>query len=362
MSQAELIPSSKVAPNFPAIAYKGIPVLTTEMLAQAYGVNIKQIRQNFNNNRTRFIKGKHFFMLSGNELKEFKNYVENFDVVKIEKRTPHFILWTDRGSARHAKMLNSDRAWDIYELLEETFFRVTKPAVSLSNISITQRTYTLPSEDYEKVTKEQRRPIDQARKAWVAAAIANGRMLQRADSWKIIKAHFGNIDKIDKLPAIWIEDVVLFCQEMLNRELENKPEEAKALPEVTTMQLKKKRELPMPTPIPQLPSRIDEAPFLEFIKEVEVAHKEVDHIISSLQDRICDLCYSVGNALEKQADIRISFVKGLDVTNSLTGYLCHTMLSGIKKAMVFPDEHLDSYANPGYSLLGIVKQLNSARK
>lgn len=128
------------------------------------------------------------------------------------------------------------------------------------------------------------------------------------------------------------------------------------------MQLKKKRELPMPTPIPQLPSRIDEAPFLEFIKEVEVAHKEVDHIISSLQDRICDLCYSVGNALEKQADIRISFVKGMDVTNSLTGYLCHTMLSGVKKAMVFPDEHLDSYANPGYSLLGIVRQLNSARK
>lgn len=38
MSQAELIPSSKAAPNFPAIAYKGIPVLTTEMLAQAYGV------------------------------------------------------------------------------------------------------------------------------------------------------------------------------------------------------------------------------------------------------------------------------------------------------------------------------------
>lgn len=117
MSQVQL---SSLSP----IAHKGVPCISTEMLAQAYEVESKQIRQNFTNNRERFVEGKHFFQLSGNDLKEFKNYVENFDLVQLDKRARHFTLWTERGAARHAKMLNSDKAWDVFELLEETFFRV----------------------------------------------------------------------------------------------------------------------------------------------------------------------------------------------------------------------------------------------
>lgn len=124
MSQLSI--TSPVAPSFPPLVYQGVPVLTTEMLAQAYEVEAKQIRQNFANNRERFIEGKHFFQLSGNDLREFKNYVENFDLVQIDKRARHFTLWTERGAARNAKMLNSDRAWDVFELLEETFFRVVR--------------------------------------------------------------------------------------------------------------------------------------------------------------------------------------------------------------------------------------------
>ena len=113
-------------PSFPPLSYLGTPVLTTEMLAQAYGVAPHQIRQNFKNNRERFIEGKHFFLLSGSDLKEFKNCVENFYSVQIGKRTASVTLYTDRGCARHAKSLNTDRAWDMYELLEETFFAVVK--------------------------------------------------------------------------------------------------------------------------------------------------------------------------------------------------------------------------------------------
>lgn len=110
--------------SLPRLAYKGVPVVTTETLARAYEVEAKQIRQNFSNNKTRFAEGKHFFSLSGNDLREFKNCVEIFDSVGIAKRTPNLTLWTERGAARHAKMLNSDKAWDMFELLEETFFRV----------------------------------------------------------------------------------------------------------------------------------------------------------------------------------------------------------------------------------------------
>ena len=133
MSQASLRSSTPVAPSFPPLVYRNIPVLTTEMLAQAYDVAPKQIRQNFANNRERFIEGKHFFSLSGQELKDFRLCVENFDS-QISTKVRVLILYTDRGCARHAKSLNTDRAWDMYELLEETFFAVksTSPQVFLS--------------------------------------------------------------------------------------------------------------------------------------------------------------------------------------------------------------------------------------
>lgn len=60
MSQA--IASPSVTPSFPPLAYQGVPVLTTEMLAQAYEVEAKQIRQNFANNRERSLKESTFFI------------------------------------------------------------------------------------------------------------------------------------------------------------------------------------------------------------------------------------------------------------------------------------------------------------
>lgn len=114
---------SAVSLTFPHIAYQGMPVLTTDMLAHAYEVKPKQIRQNYANNKDRFVEGKHFFSVSGQELKTFLLYVENFDS-QISPKVRVLTLWTERGAARHAKMLNSDKAWDVFELLEETFFRV----------------------------------------------------------------------------------------------------------------------------------------------------------------------------------------------------------------------------------------------
>ena len=119
--------TAPVTPSFPPLSYQDVPVLTTEMLAQAYEVEARRIRQNFANNRERFVEGKHFFILSGNDLRAFKNSVENFDSVRIAKNVNALTLWTERGAARNAKMLDSDRAWDVFELLEETFFRVVRP-------------------------------------------------------------------------------------------------------------------------------------------------------------------------------------------------------------------------------------------
>lgn len=95
-------------------------ILTTEQLAEFYDTNETSIKQNFNNNREKFVEGKHYFWLNGDDLKAFKNKVENFDLVG--KNANQLYLWTKRGAARHSKMLGTDRAWDMFDELEEKYF------------------------------------------------------------------------------------------------------------------------------------------------------------------------------------------------------------------------------------------------
>lgn len=102
------------------ITHKQIPVITTELLAQLYGAKIKNISDNFLNNATRFVVGKHYFKIEKNELREFKNRPDTIGLVGKNARS--LILWTERGAARHAKMLETDQAWEVFEKLEDCYF------------------------------------------------------------------------------------------------------------------------------------------------------------------------------------------------------------------------------------------------
>ena len=107
------------------LEHNNIRVMTTEQLAEAYGCAPKQIQQNFSNNRVRFIAGKHFFVLEGQDLQAFRLQVENIEL-QISPKTRHLYLWTERGAARHSKMLGTERAWDVFEQLEDSYFKVAK--------------------------------------------------------------------------------------------------------------------------------------------------------------------------------------------------------------------------------------------
>ena len=107
------------------LEHNSIRVMTTEQLAEAYGCAPKQIQQNFNNNRVRFIAGKHFFVLEGQDLQTFRLQVENIEL-QISPKTRHLHLWTKRGAARHSKMLGTERAWDVFDELEESYFNPMK--------------------------------------------------------------------------------------------------------------------------------------------------------------------------------------------------------------------------------------------
>ena len=102
------------------VKYDNQLILTTEQLADFYETTERAIKQNFNNNISKFEEGKHYYLLKGTQLKEFKNKVENFDLVG--KNANQLYLWTKRGASRHAKMLGTDQAWDVYDELEENYF------------------------------------------------------------------------------------------------------------------------------------------------------------------------------------------------------------------------------------------------
>ena len=106
--------------NLSPVTYNQIPVITTELLAHLYGTKNKNISDNFLNNTTRFMPGKHYFKIEKTELREFKNRPETIGLVGKNARS--LILWTERGAARHAKMLETDQAWEVFEKLEDCYF------------------------------------------------------------------------------------------------------------------------------------------------------------------------------------------------------------------------------------------------
>ena len=101
------------------LEFKNQRIITTKVLSEEFGTNEQNISKNFTRNQSRFIEGKHYFKLEGQELKNFKGYVLNDESLKY---VSILYLWTDRGAARHAKILDTDEAWDIYEELEENYF------------------------------------------------------------------------------------------------------------------------------------------------------------------------------------------------------------------------------------------------
>lgn len=99
--------------------YKNIRVLTTQQIAEVYGVDKKIISYNFNHNKERYTEGKHYIKLEGDEKTSFVNRLENHDGSKNAKT---LYLWTEKGAFLHAKSLNTDKAWEVYDRLVDTYF------------------------------------------------------------------------------------------------------------------------------------------------------------------------------------------------------------------------------------------------
>ena len=115
------------------VEQQGVRVLTTAQLAECYECESKMISNNFANNKHRYEEGKHYICLQGADLQAFKNESENLGIVT--SRVNKLYLWTERGALLHAKSLNTDKAWEVYDQLVETYFRAKKAETALQNLS-----------------------------------------------------------------------------------------------------------------------------------------------------------------------------------------------------------------------------------
>lgn len=104
------------------IEYQGKPVLTTGQLAELLGVTEGAIRENFSKHLGQFQSGEHFVKLEGDDLKVFRDYISDADIVGPKPRSRHFILWTAKGSILHAKITDSPKAWAIYHDMVAVYF------------------------------------------------------------------------------------------------------------------------------------------------------------------------------------------------------------------------------------------------
>lgn len=109
-------------------------VLTTQQLAEAYETDANNVKNNFNNHKDKFIGGIHYFFLQGDDLRDFRLQVSDTDL-QISSMTRSLYLWTERGANRHCKILDTDKAWEQFDYLEDTYFTVKQQQASFSELS-----------------------------------------------------------------------------------------------------------------------------------------------------------------------------------------------------------------------------------
>ena len=114
------------------VEYQNQRVLLTSQLAKSYETTTRRISENFNANKERYVEEKHFYCLEGDALRNFR---ANTEITDLPSNINKLYLWTEKGALLHAKSLNTDKAWEVYDRLVETYFRAKEVMPQLNNLS-----------------------------------------------------------------------------------------------------------------------------------------------------------------------------------------------------------------------------------
>ncbi|MEX6122949.1 ORF6N domain-containing protein [Providencia hangzhouensis] len=172
--------STLTVQNLPPVQHNGLRVITTELLANVYETEINNIQQNFKRNKKRFIEGKHYFKIVGDALNNLRLTMSQ---LQISAKVRSLILWTERGAARHAKMLDTDNAWDVFEALEDFYFAKKE-------------------DSFHKTTTDDRAPLRNA-----VDCLMTKKRLSFPKAYGYVHAKYG-VNSIDELPIELLPEAV----------------------------------------------------------------------------------------------------------------------------------------------------------
>lgn len=175
------------------IERKGQRVLLTSQLAEAYETTTDTIKMNFNRNKERYQEGKHYFVLESSALQEFKT---EYQFVTQFKHAPKIYLWTEKGALLHAKSLNTDKAWEVYDILVETYFRVVNNQIPFSQPVPVE----VQNNNEEEILKLKMKFLEMALPVWEKAGVSSGfQGLAIAEAGKAFDIH---------MPLIAFKDII----------------------------------------------------------------------------------------------------------------------------------------------------------
>lgn len=154
------------------IEYQGQRILTTAQLAESYGTTADKISYNFNYNEARYQAGKHYFLLTGEDLRTFKEANREF-----QGSLNKLYLWTEKGAWLHAKSLSTDRAWEAYDMLVDDYYRVKEASINLTGLS--PQLQLLIAMEHRQLQIEQRQQQTESQLTTIKETF-----LQRDDNWR----------------------------------------------------------------------------------------------------------------------------------------------------------------------------------
>ncbi|WDF02924.1 ORF6N domain-containing protein [Shouchella hunanensis] len=163
------------------IEREGQRVLMTIHLAENLGSDVKIINRNFQRNASRYKVGKHYFALTGEELREFKGS-RQFDASL--KYTSVLHLWTEKGAWLHAKSLNTDEAWDAYEALVDDYYRVKQESLATNQLSTELQMFKQLWDGMAKKELEDARRDEELKGLKTTVTVIQDTFLHNEDDWR----------------------------------------------------------------------------------------------------------------------------------------------------------------------------------
>lgn len=130
------------------VEFKNQRVLTTQQLAEGYETSTDNISRNFTRNQDRYVSRVHYFVMEGEDLRAFK---ASGQIDGLPINANRIFLWTEKGALLHAKSLNTDKAWEVYQELVDTYFRANQLAAPQTQIQILQQAISVLAEQEKEL-------------------------------------------------------------------------------------------------------------------------------------------------------------------------------------------------------------------